>query len=193
VLRKWGRGRPSRDEVDVLRVLAEPRIKYPISRWERTVQELRPDLQEIVGSLRTPAHLLSLAHSVIDEVIHDRFHMSCRDAAPFSTRLGKVRHATSIAADVSPKFSDEPEDLVHRRPAALGVLTSPGFNVTLQEIKLRLRLVGSTLHRASRIKLTRFSLGFEASGLDRYSAYVTGNRTAFFRRSKRIPIWNQSS
>src|ERR1017187_3774503 len=114
VLRKWGR-RPSGDKVDILWSLMESGVENAISRWERTVQELRPDLQEIVGSLRTPAHLLSLAHSVVDEVIHDRFHMSRRDAASLSTRFGKVPHATSIAADIAPKFSDEPEDLFHRR------------------------------------------------------------------------------
>jgi hypothetical protein len=82
-------------------------VEDAISRWERTVQEFCPDLQQIVGSLRTPPHLLSLAHSVVDEVIHDRFHMSRRDAASLSTRSGKVGHATSIAADIAPKFTYE--------------------------------------------------------------------------------------
>jgi hypothetical protein len=143
VLRKWGR-RASGDEVDILWSLMESGAENAISRWERTVQELRPDLQEIAGSLRTPPHLLSLAHSVVDEVIHDRFHMSRRDAASLSTRSGKVRHRTSIAADMAPKFTYEPEDLFHRRLAPLGVLTPPGVNVTLQEIELRVCFVGST-------------------------------------------------
>ena len=98
----------------------ESGVENAISRWERTVQELRPDLQEIVGSLRTAAHLLSLAHSVVDEVIHDRFHMSRRDAAFLSTRSGKVRHRASIAADIAPKFNYEREDLFHRRLAPSG-------------------------------------------------------------------------
>src|ERR1039458_6011921 len=98
VLRKWGRGRPSRDEVDVLRVLVESRIKYPISRWERTVQEFRPDLQEIVGSLRTPAHLLALAHSVVYRVIHDRFDVSRRDSPPGPPRAADAARSQRHAA-----------------------------------------------------------------------------------------------
>jgi hypothetical protein len=90
---------PINDKVDILWGLMESRLEDAISRRERTVQKLHPDPQEIVASLRTPAHLLSLVHSVVDEVIPDRLHMSCRNAASLSTRSGTpIRHLPTDTA-----------------------------------------------------------------------------------------------
>jgi hypothetical protein len=64
---------PSVHRLRKSRRTTKTRIRHPVGISQRAVQKLGANLQEIMRSLGTPAHLLFLAQSMVDQMIHDGF------------------------------------------------------------------------------------------------------------------------
>ena len=62
-----------------------------IAVQKRAVQQFRTNLKQVMGALRTPAHLLPFAKPMVNQMIHYRFDMSSRNSAAGSAFFGKIR------------------------------------------------------------------------------------------------------
>jgi hypothetical protein len=71
----------SREARSLSRGCPESLIPHPKAIEQGAVQEFNTDLQQVVRTRWTAAHLLLLAHPVIDQMVHDRFDMRRGNAA----------------------------------------------------------------------------------------------------------------
>src|ERR1035437_9742514 len=94
----------SREAPGITRAGPESFMLHPKAIEKRAVQESNTDLQQGVRARRTPAHLLFLAHPVIDQMVHDRFNMRRGDPAPGGPCLCKTPAAAAGTAPKAPEF-----------------------------------------------------------------------------------------
>jgi hypothetical protein len=70
---------------------AEARIRHTMAVNQRAFQKLRAYLQEIMGTRRTPAHLLLFTQPMIDQMIHHGLDMRVGNAVPRSPLFREIR------------------------------------------------------------------------------------------------------
>ena len=110
---------------------------HPKAIEKRAVQESNTDLQQGVRARRTPAHLLFLAHPVIDQMVHDRFNMRRGDPAPGGPCLRKARHAAAVTAHIALEFVDCAGDAGEGVGSYAGMFRCPAFDVATQTRELQ--------------------------------------------------------
>jgi hypothetical protein len=86
------------------------------------VQHVGAHLQEKMGALRAPPHLLFLAHAVIHEVVHNRFDVRCGDTPAGRSGPREIGHSPTVAADIASKVADGGVDSLAR----VATMVAPG-------------------------------------------------------------------
>jgi hypothetical protein len=85
-----------------------------------------------MGAPGAPAHLLPLAHAVVNKMAHDRFDSRCGNALAFGSRPRKVWHRASIPADIPCKATDHIFDSVSCVAAVIAARAQPTDRVALE-------------------------------------------------------------
>lgn len=122
-----GGGERSSRRASDSRWTAKPRMGHTVSVNQRAIQQLGADLQQIMGTLATPPHLLLLAQTVINQMIHHRFDMRSGDALTSGPLIREIRETSAITPHIISELFDDPLGTSHRLNAVPRVLFGPSM------------------------------------------------------------------
>lgn len=80
--------------------------------FEPAVQNLRPHIEEILGALMRPSHLLFLDHSPADDLVHGGFRSRCGDCHPTASSCGVGRDRVAIQPEIAAKVLYTPGERI---------------------------------------------------------------------------------